>query len=109
MELGEMKEKRTNMAEHDEALQGEKHEGEKQVNIELFPSIRDNLGTRREWRGKGVAPSLIAHSLHAFAAADCTHASISVDSENPTGAAHLYRRLGFEPQHRSITHEIALA
>ncbi len=69
----------------------------------------DNLGTRREWRGKGVASSLIAHSLHAFAAADCTHASISVDSENPTGAAHLYRRLGFEPQHRSITHEIALA
>lgn len=69
----------------------------------------DNLGTLREWRGKGVASSLIAHSLHAFAAADCTHASISVDSENPTGAAQLYRRLGFEPQHRSITHEIALA
>lgn len=69
----------------------------------------DNLGTLREWRGRGVASALIAHSLHAFAAAGCTHASISVDSENPTGAAQLYRRLGFVPQHRSITHQIALA
>ena len=31
------------MAEHDETL----HEPEKSANIELFPSIRDNLGTRR--------------------------------------------------------------
>lgn len=69
----------------------------------------DNLGTLRAWRGKGVASALIAHSLHAFAASGCTHASIAVDSENPTGAAQLYRRLGFLPQQRSITHEIALA
>jgi len=69
----------------------------------------DNLGTLRDWRGKGVASSLIAHSLHAFAAADCTHASIAVDSENPTGAAQLYRRLGFLPEHRTVTHEIQLA
>jgi ribosomal protein S18 acetylase RimI-like enzyme len=69
----------------------------------------DNLGTLREWRGKGVASALIAHALHAFAAADCTHASIAVDSENPTGAAQLYRRLGFLPEHRTITHEIELA
>lgn len=69
----------------------------------------DNLGTLRGWRGKGVASSLIAHSLHAFAAADCSHASIAVDSENPTGAAQLYRRLGFQPEHRTVTHEIQLA
>ena len=69
----------------------------------------DNLGTLAEWRGKGLASALIAHSLHAFAAAGLTHASIGVDSENPTGAARLYRALGFEPLHRSITHELALA
>lgn len=68
----------------------------------------DSLGTLSEWRGRGVASALIAHSLHAFAAADCTHASIGVDSENPTGAAQLYRRLGFELAHRSITHELAV-
>lgn len=66
----------------------------------------DNLGTLREWRGRGVASALVAHSLHAFAAAGLTHASIGVDSENPSGAARLYRALGFEPQQRSITHEL---
>ena len=36
------------MAEHDELLHdSEKLDGEKVANIELFPSIRDNLGTRR--------------------------------------------------------------
>lgn len=68
----------------------------------------DNLGTLAGWRGRGIASALIAHSLHAFAAAGCTHASIGVDSENPTGAAQLYRRLGFEPVLRSITHELVV-
>lgn len=68
----------------------------------------DNLGTLREWRGRGVASALLAHALHAFAAAGLTHASIGVDSENPTGAARLYRGLGFEPRTRRVTYEIAL-
>ncbi len=65
----------------------------------------DNLGTVREWRGRGIASALIAHTLHAFAAEGLTHASIGVDSQNPTGAAQLYRSLGFRPVNRSITHE----
>jgi ribosomal protein S18 acetylase RimI-like enzyme len=68
----------------------------------------DSLGTLPDFRGRGVASALVQHSLHAFAADGCTHASIEVDSENPTGAAQLYRRLGFELEQRSITHEIAL-
>ncbi|MFM2078030.1 MAG: hypothetical protein RJA49_1920 [Actinomycetota bacterium] len=68
----------------------------------------ENLGTLPDFRGQGIASALVLHSLRAFAAAGCTHASIEVDSENPTGAAQLYRRLGFELQQRSITHEIAL-
>jgi ribosomal protein S18 acetylase RimI-like enzyme len=68
----------------------------------------DNLGTLPQWRGKGVASALIAHSLHAFAAAGCTHASIGVDSDNPTGAARLYRQLGFETNQRDITHQLVV-
>ncbi|MFZ4719074.1 MAG: GNAT family N-acetyltransferase [Ilumatobacteraceae bacterium] len=68
----------------------------------------DNLGTLPEWRGRGLASALVAASLHAFAADGCTHASIGVDSENPSGAAQLYRRLGFEPRQRSITHELVV-
>lgn len=65
-----------------------------------------SLGTLREWRGRGVASALIASSLHAFARAGLTHASIGVDSDSPTGAARLYRALGFEPRQRSITHQL---
>jgi mycothiol synthase len=67
-----------------------------------------HLGTLAEWRGRGLASQLIVASLHAFSAAGLTHASIGVDSESPTGAARLYRQLGFEPEQRSIEHEIAL-
>lgn len=67
-----------------------------------------SLGTLREFRGRGIASSLIAHSLHAFANAGLTHASIGVDSENPTGAAQLYNSLGFEPDHSSITYQLEI-
>jgi mycothiol synthase len=68
----------------------------------------DQLGTLAEWRRRGLASHLIVASLHAFSAAGLTHASIGVDSESPTGAARLYRQLGFERVHRSIEYEIAL-
>lgn len=68
----------------------------------------DSLGTLAQWRGRGIASALIAHSLHAFAGAGLTHASIGVDSENPTGAARLYRSLGFERAQRSIVHQITV-
>jgi mycothiol synthase len=68
----------------------------------------DTLGTLREWRGRGLASALITDSLHRFAAAGLTHASIGVDGDSPTGAARLYRSLGFERRQRSITWEIAV-
>lgn len=71
-------------------------------------AVIDNLGCLPEWRGRGIASALITESLHAFAAAGLTHASIGVDADSPTGANRLYRALGFEPHLRSITHEIAL-
>lgn len=66
----------------------------------------NSLGTLRAWRGRGVATAMILRTLHTFAAAGLTHASIGVDSQNPTGAAELYRGLGFELAHRAVTHQI---
>ena len=68
----------------------------------------ESLGTVRDWRRRGVASALIAASLATFAADGFTHALLGVDSDNPTGAAHLYRALGFERQRRSITHQIEI-
>ena len=65
-----------------------------------------NIATLREARGRGIASAMIAWSLAAFAAAGFTHALLDVDTDNPTGAARLYRNLGFEPNHRGITFQL---
>ena len=69
----------------------------------------DNLGTLPEWRGRGLASALIVRSLHAFAEAGLTHASLGVDSESLTGAIRLYKSLGFEPNRGHSTLEIAVS
>jgi len=66
------------------------------------------LGVARPFRRRGVATALIVASLGSFRAAGLTHAMIGVDSENPSGAHHLYRRLGFEPVNRSVTYELVV-
>lgn len=63
------------------------------------------VATRREYRGFGLATALISHALHRFAAAGLTRACIEVDSQNPTGAADLYRRLGFIEVRRSVAYQ----
>jgi mycothiol synthase len=66
----------------------------------------EHLATTKPERGRGLASAMIAWSLGAFRANNFTHAGIVVDSDNPTGAARLYRKLGFETLRRSITYEI---
>lgn len=65
-----------------------------------------NLGVLRGFRKRGIASALIGRSMRLFADAGFTHAAIGVDTENPTGAARLYRDLGFVPVHRSVIHEL---
>jgi GNAT superfamily N-acetyltransferase len=67
-----------------------------------------SIGTLREWRGRGVASALIVRSLERFAAEGFTHACLGVDADSPSGAPHLYAGLGFEPQHRWVTYELAV-
>jgi ribosomal protein S18 acetylase RimI-like enzyme len=68
----------------------------------------ENLGTVRPWRARGLASGLLAWSMHAFADTGFSHAMIAVDSDNPTGAARLYRSLGFERERRSITRQLEI-
>lgn len=65
----------------------------------------NTVGTRRAWRGKGVASWLITDTLRRIAAADdgFERAILGVDSENPTGALSVYRRLGFDEDVRAVT------
>ena len=58
----------------------------------------NTVGTRRDWRGKGVARWLMndVHQRIADADSSFVRAILGVDSENPTGALALYRSLGYE-------------
>jgi mycothiol synthase len=55
------------------------------------------IGVLRPARGRGVASAAIAAALRVAAENGCRTAGLQVDTENPTGAPSVYRRLGFEP------------
>ncbi|MBP2414921.1 ribosomal protein S18 acetylase RimI-like enzyme [Arthrobacter stackebrandtii] len=55
------------------------------------------LGVRRAWRGRGIAPAMLADAMARFAAAGLDHAALDVDTENPTGALGLYEGMGYKP------------
>jgi mycothiol synthase len=57
------------------------------------------IGTRRQWRKQGLASALVTESLTAAAGLGIQTAWLGVDSDNPTGAFAIYKRLGFVTQH----------
>lgn len=63
----------------------------------------EQLGVRRAWRGRGIAPAMLAHALRVFHEAGLERASLDVDVDSPTGAVGLYDRLGFTERSRSLT------
>ena len=56
----------------------------------------DKLCTLSEFRNQAVAKNLITHALAKYKALGLTHAALSVDTQNPTGAHGLYTKLGFK-------------
>lgn len=56
----------------------------------------EQVGTRRDHRGRGLAAALIEAAMTVFASDGIQFATLEVDTENPTGAHGLYSRLGFE-------------
>lgn len=62
----------------------------------------DLVGTTRAFRGRGIAPALLARALRACAEAGLDKAVLDVDAENPTGALALYERAGFRQAERTV-------
>jgi ribosomal protein S18 acetylase RimI-like enzyme len=56
----------------------------------------ERIGTARSHRGKGLATALICAAMQVFREDGLEFATLEVDTENPTGAAGLYAKLGFE-------------
>jgi len=68
------------------------------------------VGTRRRWRGRGVACRLLGEVLRLVAASGTgfERAILGVDCENPTGALALYRGLGFTDLRATTTYRLLL-
>lgn len=54
------------------------------------------LGVLRAYRKRGLATALLAESMRRFKAEGLDHATLGVDSENPTGALGIYEHVGFK-------------
>jgi mycothiol synthase len=50
---------------------------------------------RRPWRKKGVASALLASSLRVLKELGMEEAALGVDTDNPSGALRIYKRLGY--------------
>jgi GNAT superfamily N-acetyltransferase len=66
--------------------------------------LLDYIGTRPEYRGRGVASTLIAAVVQAAAAQGFTSASLGVRSNNPNGARAVYEHAGFAPRRTFISY-----
>jgi mycothiol synthase len=59
-----------------------------------------SVGTRREWRGRGVATALLAHTITQARARGFQRASLGVDVDNVNRALGVYERCGFSESQR---------
>lgn len=55
----------------------------------------ENICVRRPWRKQGLAKALIARSLQTIKDQGMTEAALGVDTENTSGATHLYELMGY--------------
>jgi mycothiol synthase len=59
------------------------------------------LGTRRQYRRRGLGDALLRHSLRELYARGARKVGLGVDAESPTGATRLYERAGMRVAWRS--------
>lgn len=64
----------------------------------------ENISTRRPWRRRGLARALIGATIRALRERGMIEGGLGVDSENPSGALHLYVSCGFVRVSRNATY-----
>jgi mycothiol synthase len=64
-----------------------------------------SVGVRKRWRGRGIATCLLRQAFAELAERGLRLVSLSVDSENETGAVELYRKLGMSVRLETLVWE----
>jgi mycothiol synthase len=67
------------------------------------------VGTRRDYRGKGAARSALAQVMTVAEDAGFRRVSLGVDAENPTGALGLYEKLGFQTKRQHVRYRLPIS
>lgn len=62
------------------------------------------ISVRRPWRKRGLARALIALTLREFKARGMAESALGVDTQNLSGALHVYEDCGFRPSQRNTTY-----
>lgn len=74
------------------------------VNYNRKRGYTEDISVRKPWRGRGLAKALIVRSLKMFREMGFESTALGVDSENATGALHLYERLGYRTVRTTIAY-----
>ncbi|WP_172829046.1 GNAT family N-acetyltransferase [Paraoerskovia marina] len=64
------------------------------------------LGVVRDFRGRRIAPALLARAMERFRADGMEYAALDVDSASPSGADDLYASLGYRRRHSDVVYTI---
>lgn len=64
----------------------------------------EGLGTIGTHRKRGIGSALVVRAMDEFMASDIEFAMLGVDSENPSGAYHIYESLGFVHDRRGVAY-----
>ena len=63
------------------------------------------LGVRRPWRQHGLGEALLLHSFNEFYKRGMRRIGLGVDASNPTGATHLYQKVGMKVAAEDVIYE----
>ena len=63
------------------------------------------IGVRPPWRGRGLAKVLLQRTFLEFWRRGSRRVSLDVDAQNPTGATHLYERVGMRVEKCGVAFE----
>jgi len=65
----------------------------------------DTLGVRRPWRRQGLGLALLHHSFGEFHRRSYKGVALGVDTQNLSGATHLYQKAGMEATREFVVYE----
>jgi GNAT superfamily N-acetyltransferase len=69
--------------------------GEENAAFKRKRAWTDPVFVRRPWRRQGIARALLAEALRSARDLGMEEAGLNVDTDNPSGALHIYKQMGF--------------